>query len=273
MDNVLKVEGISASWEQNQVLNNVSLSIKSGELVCLTGANGCGKSTLMTIMSGIQNEITHGTLKLTQGSGPFFNNKPLNEMKRKEAARHISYMTQTETSAWNYNVKDIILSGRFPYLDLTGRYSKQDYSIVEDIIKSLHIENLAGRSVFELSGGEYQKVRIARSLAQNPEIMLLDEPVANLDFGYQDELMHLFHNLTRTKNIGILIVIHDINTAARYADRLVLLPKKSCCISGSPSEVLTEENLHKTYPANNFGIFNHPYYNCPQIYIKDTAVK
>ena len=268
MDNILQADNINAFWDKNPVLQNVSISVKSGEFVCLTGPNGCGKSTLLSILSGIYEDITNTALKITESSKITYNERSITKIKRKDLAQQISYLTQSETSAWNYDAKDIILTGRFPYLRSAGFYTDTDYKIVNQIIQQLHIEDIAKKQVYSLSGGEYQKIRIARCLAQEPDILLLDEPVANLDFSYQAELMALLKDLAHKHNKGVLIVIHDINTAIQYADRVVLLPKGQNCISGTPQEVINRDNLELTYPNTNFGIFSHPVFNCPQVYIK-----
>lgn len=252
----------------------------------------------------------------TDNSFLLLNNLPVSSLKRKDIAKHISFLTQTETSAWNYTVEDIILSGRYSHTKNTGLFSKEDYAIVWNIIELLKINSLAKRNVYSLSGGEFQKVRIARCLAQEPDFLLLDEPVANLDFNYQNELLSLLkdiahngYNFTEKANNsntqtnvsklpGIIISIHDINTAARFADKLILLSKckqseqideKSekdkltvvnkqtngqnslqtivqNMLTGTVEQLLTPENLYLIY-GNKFGIFTHPEYKCPQIYI------
>lgn len=267
---ILEASDITANWGQNKVLDGVNLSASSGEFICLTGGNGCGKSTLLTVISGLAGDIFNNALKIDNCSKIMYDGKSIKDIGRKELARHIAYLTQTETSAWNYNARDIILTGRYPHIKTAGYYSSKDHDIVDDIIARLGIKKIADKQVYQLSGGEYQKIRIARCLAQQPEILLLDEPVANLDFGYQTELLSLLKDLCHNdKPIGILVVIHDINTAVQYADKMFLLPRLKDCIKGTVLETITMENLEETYPQNSFGIYTHPYFGCPQIFIKD----
>src|SRR5574344_1402972 len=256
MDNVLEVKNLSASWDGQPVLRNISLALHSGELVCLTGPNGSGKSTLLTLLAGIKET---GLQIETAEELPSFNGKFLigglkqKHCTRKEIARHISYLTQNETSSWNYKVRDIVLTGRYSHTGVSGSYSAHDYEVVDSILEELHISSFADKSIFSLSGGEFQKVRIARSLAQEPDMLLLDEPVANLDFGYQAELLAFIRDLAHEKNSnqkenqsckvpGILVSIHDLNTAARFADTLVLLPHIAATsnyqsiVKGTPQE-------------------------------------
>lgn len=271
MDDVLEVKNMNASWNGTPVLHAISLAIHSGqkgEVVCLTGPNGGGKSTLLTLLAG----ISVSGLKIDSAETyPSLNGKKLLKYARKQVAAQIAYLTQSESSAWNYKVRDVVLMGRFSHTGNTGNYSEHDDEVVERVIKELNINSLADRTIFSLSGGEFQKVRIARSLAQEPSFLLLDEPVANLDFGYQTELLETICSLTKNgdkKRPGVLISIHDLNTAARFADKLVLLPKASqTMIVGTPEEVLTPKNLHAIYGIE-FGTFIHPEYKCVQVYSK-----
>src|SRR5574344_667254 len=297
MDNILEVQNLSASWNGVTVLQNVSLTLHAGELVCLTGPNGGGKSTLLTLLAGIK----ENGLKIdTADVYPSFNGRLLakyeskktspqdneqiqqknlhhNKAKpytRKEVATHISYLTQNETSAWNYKVRDVVLTGRFSHTNSSRSYTSHDYEVVDSVLETLHITQLADRNVFSLSGGEFQKVRIARSLAQEPDMLLLDEPVANLDFGYQAELLFFIQNLAHKQNKGILVSIHDLNTAARFADTLLILSKfnemnqKQKMVIGKPEEILVPEILKSIYGLQ-FGTFIHPEYKCIQVYTKN----
>lgn len=307
-ENTLLIKNINASWNKTKVLTDISLCIKQGDFICLSGANGCGKSTLLTVLSGInvagltvcteqsfdnENKTSANhtssnkkknislTKKAVINNSVFLNGKPLFLYKRKETAKHIAYLTQYELSVWNYSVEDIILSGRYCHTNSTGIYSQNDYAVVKKVISLLKLESLKDRSVYSLSGGEYQKVRIARSLAQEPDFLLLDEPVANLDFSYQHELLLLLKNIaingysfsndSQKKYPGILISIHDINTASRFADKLLLLSKinpeinSQFLLSGTPQSLLTKENLRLIYNTD-FGIYLHPKFNCPQVF-------
>jgi ABC-type cobalamin/Fe3+-siderophores transport system ATPase subunit len=260
----LSVSHLSASYQRTPVLTDVSLRVRSGEVVCLSGPNGSGKSTLLSLMAGIAPE----GLAVTSGGGScaLFCGTPLSSMNRKDTARRIAYMIQDEQTAWNYTARDIILTGRYAHT-AAGNYSHSDYETAERIIAETGIEALAGRRIFSLSGGEMQKVRIARALAQEPDILLLDEPAANLDFSYQSELLSLIRHLAHDCGLGVLVTIHDLNTASRFADTIALLPKNRQILSGTPKEVFTAQHLSDTYGVP-FGIFTHPSYGCPQAYAK-----
>ena len=249
----LKVCNLNAGWNKKKILFNINLSIRKGEFICLSGPNGSGKSTLLSIMTGVQTKPVFGNIK---------ESVPISCLNIKQRAKIVSYMQQKEFPVWDYSVKDIVLTGRFPHTNFTGFYSKADFYAADKAIEELNIKNLANKSIQELSGGEFQKVRIARTVVQETNFMLLDEPVAGLDFSYQEELLSLLKSIAEEKNKGILISIHDINTAARFAQKIALLPKFKPCIYGTPEQIMTKENLSATYNAN-VEICTHPVYKTP----------
>lgn len=261
MPDTLSVCNLSASYGGVPVLKNVSLCIRSGEVVCLTGPNGSGKSTLLSLLAGITGDRLHID---SADQMPQFSGMDVMKADRRETARHIAYMVQDEQCAWNYTVRDIVLTGRYPRSS-GGHYTQSDYDAADRIMIRLGIALLAGRHVFTLSGGEMQKVRIARALAQEPDMLLLDEPVANLDFSYQSDLLAVISEIAYTDGTGVLISIHDLNTAARFADRIALLPPLCPCITDTVPKVFTPEILYSVY-GTRFGIFTHPAYGCPQVY-------
>lgn len=256
----IEVTSLNAFWKKNQALKDISLSVESGKLTCITGPNGSGKSTLLSILAGLPEQgLTYtGQISLPTNSSI--------DKKKKDLPQLISYLPQTEESTWNFTGYDIILMGRFPHTNGTGFYTARDREIVEKTVEMLQIQELSQKSIFEMSGGEWQKIKIGRCLAQETPFILLDEPVANLDFSFQDQLLTLLKEIASSTGRGILATIHDINTASRFADSLILLPKNSPCIQGTPEEVLTEENLSLTYGGQKFGTFLHPQFRCTQVY-------
>jgi iron complex transport system ATP-binding protein len=251
VDSILRVQNLSAFFGREKILENVNFEIRRGEFSCLTGANGSGKSTLLSIVAGVNRKASY-----TKKSVPFENLYP------KERAKKIAWLSQTEFSAWDFLAKDVILTGRFPYTNFWGNYSAEDYRIAEKTAAEMKISDIAEKNVSCLSGGEFQKIRICRTLVQGTPFVLLDEPVANLDFSYQEELLSFLKKFAREKNCGILASIHDVNTAARFADKMILLPKLAPCISGIPREIMTEENLFAAY-GTRVQICIHPVYNSP----------
>ena len=266
----LQVQSLNAFWDGRLVLKNVSFSVQRGELWCLTGANGSGKSTLLSALAGIHfpKLKIEGDIK---NQPVTIDSVPIERLKRRTLAKNIAYMQQSEVCAWNYTVQDAVLLGRFPHSG--GFYTKYDFMVTEEVMEWVQISNLKNRNIAELSGGEWQKVRIARALCQEPHFLLLDEPIANLDFSYQEELLLLFKALAKDRNLGIIVSIHDINTAVRFAHKMLLLPQNpSEPYSGSVSKVMVPDVLEKVYGVQ-FGIFLHPLYQCPQVYVQNCHSK
>lgn len=173
------------------------------------------------------------------------NSIPLKKLPPKERAKKIAYMAQEESSMWDFTVFDIVLSGRFCYTK-NGSYSDQDRLAAQEALSQLEILHLAQKSVFEISYGEFQKARIARTICQAADFMLLDEPTANLDFIYEPKLLEILHGESK-KNKGVLIAIHNINLAARFADRIILLPPGQKEITGKPKDVFTNQNMKAVF--------------------------
>ena len=251
MNKKLSLDGISAYYGKKMILKNLSVSIEQGELTCLCGPNGCGKSTLLSILAGVQDE----DLKVLRGPNSLekYHSNPiiidalgLKKLPRKTTAKTVAFMQQNEYSTWNFSVKELVLQGRFCHTK-NGFYTAEDEKLADKALKELMLEELADRPIHSLSGGEFQKARIARAICQEADFILLDEPAANLDFVYEPWLMKKLHSIARENNIGILISVHDINLAAAYADNLILLPLLGQPVCGKIKEVLTKENLKLTY--------------------------
>ena len=220
------------------VLKNISLTIPTGELTCLCGPNGCGKSTLLSILAGVPEQ----NLCVFRKPGDL----DLSRLPRKKAAQLVSFMQQNEYSTWDFTVRELVLQGRFCHTK-NGFYTAADEQLADQALAELQISDLAQRPVHSLSGGEFQKARIARAICQQAQFILLDEPAANLDFVYEPWLMKKLHKLAHEKGLGILLSIHDVNLAATYADNLVLLPLLQSPICGKIKDTLTKENLKLTY--------------------------
>jgi iron complex transport system ATP-binding protein len=264
MKKSLCVENLFAYYDKNLVLKDVSLIIEQGELVCITGANGCGKSTLLSVMA----HLTDDSLHIKNSIGPVIKSDDNSEivvssLKRKEIAQRIAFMSQNEFSTWNFSVQDIVLTGRYPYTK-NGFYTDADYQKADEMISLLEISELASKNIHEISGGEFQKVRIARALTQATDFILLDEPTSGLDFIYEGKTLSFLRDLAHEKGLGIAVVIHNLNLALQYADKICLMPKNKKNYFGIPSEVVTKENLFDSY-NENLTVYNHPLLNCMQI--------
>lgn len=268
---LVQVKELSAWYGKHQVLENISFSMKAGDFICLSGPNGCGKSTLMTVLAGL------GRHKLTTTGSIQLEGCNLNQLKSKQRAKIISYMSQTEANLWNFTVQDVILTGRYCHTGFTGIYSQQDRDIAQQAANQLKLKHLLNRRIHSLSGGEFQRVRIARSFCQQPKVLLLDEPAANLDLALRHDLLQATKELAQQQGTAVLMSIHDINLAAAFAQTLALLrPWHSLrenqshfpqLLLGSPQQVMTPENLQQVY-NRNFQIFTHPIHGCPAVWVE-----
>ena len=268
---LVQVKELSAWDGKHQVLGNISFSMKAGDFICLSGPNGCGKSTLMSLLAGL------GRHRLTTTGSIQLEGCNLNQLKSKQRAKLISYMSQTEASLWNFTVQDVILTGRYCHTGFTGSYSQQDRDIAHQAANQLQLKPLLNRRIHSLSGGEFQRVRIARSFCQQPKVLLLDEPAANLDLALRHDLLQATKELAQQQGTAVLMSIHDINLAAAFAQTLALLRPWSSfsenqarapqLLLGSPQQVMTPANLQQVY-NRSFQIFTHPIHGCPAVWLE-----
>ncbi|QAR33114.1 ABC transporter ATP-binding protein [Geovibrio thiophilus] len=232
---MVRAENISYTLKSGRkILDNVSFSLKKGEICGIIGPNGAGKTTLMKIVAGV--------LKASSGS-VYVGGCSVASMKRNETARRIAYLPQT-AHAVPCSVYESVLIGRKPYM--TWHPKAEDHCMAEDVIGELDIGHMREKCVTELSGGEFQKTLIARALVQNADVLMLDEPINHLDVKNQVEIMETAKNITERRNLATIIVLHDLNLAVRYADRILLLENGSTLYFGGKNEI-SEEHLSTAY--------------------------
>jgi len=231
---ILKVEGIEFSYNSHPVLNNVSFEVNKGESLSILGNNGAGKTTLLKCINRI--------LKPKKGT-VFLEEKDLSKFSRQEIAQMIGYVPQRHDSS-RFTVFDAVLLGRKPYIK--WNISEKDLEIVQRVLEMLGLEHLALKYIDELSGGELQKVFIARALAQEPRILLLDEPTSNLDLKNQIEVMSIIKQIARENGISSIVVMHDINLALRFSDKFLLL-KGNTIFAYGDINIITPENISYVY--------------------------
>lgn len=236
----LTANQISAGYGSANVLHSVSVGVQTGEFVGLLGPNGCGKSTLLRVLSGVLRPRS-GAVSLE--------GRDLLEWTAMERARRIAFVPQSETAAFDFSVRDIVLMGRYPHRQKFRSETAQDYEIVAQALTDADISPLADRLVTELSGGEHRRVLLARALAQQTPLLLLDEPTAHLDITHQAELLLLTRRLMRERGIGVMAALHDLNQAAEYCDRLILMRGGEIVAEGPPEITLTADNLRQVYGA------------------------
>ena len=260
---MLTIENISAAYNGRMVLHAVSLSARAGEIVGVIGPNGAGKSSLLRVISG--------TLKATTGS-VHLDGMDLAHQTEIERARQIAVVSQNAHLPEAFTVGEIVLMGRTPYLSFLGGERPRDYQIADQAMRRTGTQEFAPRRVGELSGGEQQRVLIARALAQvtdpaissgEPQVLLLDEATAHLDLKHQMAIWELVRQLARSGLI-VIAALHDLNLAAQYADRLALLREGELLVCAEPARVLTREWLRRAYDVTVI-INAHPLYHTPMV--------
>ncbi|MCR4741860.1 MAG: ABC transporter ATP-binding protein [Treponema sp.] len=260
----LQVNNLTAAYKNHTVLNNLSFNINSGDFICLCGPNGCGKSTLLSCLANLQNE----SLKISDDTSILLDNQEIKKIKTKELAKHIAFMQQSEYCSWDFSVEDFVLQGRYCHSQ-KGIYSKEDLQIVYKNLSLLGIMNLAQKNLHQISGGEFQKVRLARALSQEPDFLLLDEAANNLDFSFEPKLMEFLSSLSKNQNIGIILSIHNLNLASQFGENIILLTKNSNqnqkMFHGNAKNVFTKENLKDAF-NQDFTLYEHPINKSIQIY-------
>ena len=238
MNSAIEATTIHYSYGDLPVLDNLSFSVPEGDFFIVIGPNGSGKTTLMKVISGL---LKHqkGHLKIL--------NRPIESYKRKALAKTIAFVPQTTSVDFPFTVMEVVLMGRSPHLGMLGLEKEEDLKAAERALVFTGVNHLADRKMDQLSGGEQQRVFIARAICQEPQIMLLDEPTASLDLAHQSRVMDLMEKLKKEKGVTIVMVSHDVNLAAMYGDRLVLLKEGRIVSAGLPAEVLTYRTLEEAY--------------------------
>ena len=251
----LEIQNITLNYGQRTVIKDLSFRLSPGELLGLVGPNGCGKTSIIKSLSRV----------LTPNSGKIsLDGKELTETSRQELARIIGVVPQNPSLPETFTVFEVVILGRNPHLGLLSGESARDIAVVWQAMDRTGITHLAKRRIGELSGGEKQRVTIARVLAQEPQVILLDEPTANLDISQQMGIMDLITGMCRDKNIAGLIAIHDLNVAAQYCTRIIMLKDGEMYAEGTPGEVITAENVREVFDAET-SIYPHPENNLPMV--------
>ncbi len=252
---MLRIDDIWVSYDKRQVLRGVSLSVASGEMVALVGPNGAGKSTLIRAVSGVV-PIRAGEVHI--------NGSTLSGISSMERARYLAVVPQARSLPPAFTVYESVMLGRTPYVGWFGRTGPQDHERVQYALEHTQMLSLADRYVGELSGGEQQRVLLARALAQDTPVLLLDEPTTHLDLQHRESLIQLIADLAVNKNLAVLMVLHDLNLAGMYADRVALLVDGGVQAVGSPAEVLSAANLSRVYQIP-VRVIRHPEYGSPLV--------
>ncbi len=239
---LLRADGLRFGYEQKpDFLGPLSLSVQPGQCWAILGPNGAGKSTLLRLLAGL----------ITPGRGTVsYQSAPLEAMSIRSRAKHIAFMPQDIHIDADMNVRNVVLMGRHPHRSMGMFESAEDFQIADDMMRMTQTVEFADRNLSTLSGGEAQRVHLAAALAQQPEVLLLDEPTASLDVRHQLSIFRILRESAAHNGLAVMVVTHDINLAAHYCSHVLLLDDGQSVASGRPAETLTPELLSKVYGVN-----------------------
>ena len=254
----LELQNVWLAYGSKVVVRDITFKVMPGEIVGLIGPNGCGKSTIIRALSRI--------IPLRSGK-IFLDGKDISRLPRQELARLLGVVPQMPLLPNAFTAFEIVLMGRNPHLGLFQYEGEKDLAIAWRAMERTATQSLAQRRIGELSGGEIQRIVIARVLAQEPKSILLDEPTANLDISHQVEILDLIKNLCLTNKLTVVIALHDLNLAAQYCDRLLLINNGRVHAEGTPREVINPQNIKEVYGADGC-VYTHPDIDLPVVLLK-----
>lgn len=243
----LEVRGLKYTYGKYLVLDGVDLPIVDGEVIGILGPNGCGKTTLLKNLNK-NLEPTGGCVMLDGES--------MANLSKKEIAREVAVVPQTNEIRFAFTVRDIVAMGRMPFQGMMGAPSGEDERIVDEAIRRTGLSKHVDRHINTMSGGERQRVIIARAIAQTPKYLLMDEPTLHLDISMQFDALNLVHKLSRETGLTVVIVSHDLGMVARYCDRIVMIHDHKVHCVGTPEEVLTPENMRTVFNVDAELVFD-----------------
>ncbi len=256
---LLQLKGIAKSYGERTVLHGIDWSVQPGECWGIVGPNGSGKTTLLQLLAGTE-QAEHGELLLQH--------RPLHQYSRRELAQHTAVLGQEGLAPLHYPVKEVLAMGRYPYQNWLG-YDQLETAdqLLEDIMERLDLKELADRPLDQLSGGQRQRVAFGKVMAQQPKLLLLDEPTTYLDIAYQVHFMEWLDTWRRETGITVIAVLHDLNLAARYCDRLLALQDGQIMMQGTPEQLMDESVLKQLFRIRP-AIVRHPDIDVPQLLLK-----
>jgi len=254
----LEIENLSLGYGHTEVVKDLTFQVNPGEMVGLIGPNGSGKSTIIKAMSNVIRPFTGRVL---------LDGRNIAKIRRAELARLVGVVPQIPLLPSVFSAFEIVLMGRNPHLGLFQYEGPRDMAITWQAMAKTATQPLAERLISKLSGGEIQRLVVARVLAQQPKSILLDEPTANLDINHQVEILDLIKGLCQEEQLTVVITLHDLNLASQYCDRLVLINEGRVHAQGTPAEVINDENIKAVYGAEGC-VYTHPVNGLPVVLVK-----
>ncbi|MGK5507679.1 ABC transporter ATP-binding protein [Brevibacillus formosus] len=254
---MINVRSLQKSY-QDTVLHGIDFCVDKGEFFGIIGPNGSGKSTLLKIISGVI-KADAGDILLQE--------KKLHSYPRKELAKILAVLEQEGLPPVGFRVREVLEMGRFPYQNWLGEEKQDVASLIDEIVQMLGLEHLEERTLDQLSGGEKQRVALGKALIQRPQVLLLDEPTTYLDIGYQIQLMDIVRKWQKTTQVTVIAVLHDLNLASLYCDRILMLHKGKQISVGTPKDILQSDRIEAVYGTRPI-VMEHPVHHLPQIILQ-----
>lgn len=255
---MIGVEGLYQSFREQQVLNNMSFEVGQGEFFGIIGPNGSGKSTLLRLLSGMD-PVVHGKVRV--------NGHPISSYSRKELAKWLAVLQQDALPPVGFTVREVVEMGRYPFQNWLGEDSAESEGLIDAIITKLELDGLVDRTIERLSGGERQRVALAKVMAQQPSLLMLDEPTTFLDIGYQIQMMDYIRSWQQESELTVIAVLHDLNLAAQYCTRLMIVHEGRVVAIGTPAEIITSTQIADVYGTEPI-VLKHPVSEVPQILLQ-----
>ncbi|MED1782062.1 heme ABC transporter ATP-binding protein [Brevibacillus fortis] len=255
---MINVRNLQKSYQDAPVLHGIDFSVDKGEFFGIIGPNGSGKSTLLKIISGVI-KADAGDILLQE--------KKLHSYPRKELAKILAVLEQEGLPPVGFRVREVLEMGRFPYQNWLGEEKQDVASLIDEIVQMLGLEHLEDRTLDQLSGGEKQRVALGKALIQRPQVLLLDEPTTYLDIGYQIQLMDIVRKWQKTTQVTVIAVLHDLNLASLYCDRILMLHKGKQMSVGAPKDILQSDRIEAVYGTRPI-VMEHPVHHLPQIILQ-----
>ncbi len=252
---MLSIQQVTKRIEDKVLLDRVSFDISEGSSVGLIGPNGAGKSTLMKLISAYE-KPTSGEIT--------YRGQNVQQWNVKKLAQQVAMLSQQGLAPYPIRVFDAVLLGRYPHLGFFQREGKRDYRLVEEVLEFTSLTHLKDQLLDTLSGGERQRVAVAKAMVQQPKLLLLDEPTTFLDIGHQLSLLNLVNEWQQKENLTVMMVMHDLNLAAQFCERLILMDEGKIVREGTSEEIITVDVLENVYHASPH-VIRHPQSHVPQI--------
>ncbi|MFH1282400.1 MAG: ABC transporter ATP-binding protein [bacterium] len=259
IENIFNLKNISYFYNKISALNSIFFTVNKGEFVGIIGPNGAGKSTLLNILSQL--------LSPENGEASLYGRNLL-DFTKKELSRLIAVVPAEMYIPYSFTVQEIVSMGRTPHMGLLSIAKPSDNKIINNAIDTTHIRHLINRNINSLSSGEKQRVFISQALAQQPHILLLDEPTSHLDIHHQIEILRILKKQNEETHLTVIMVSHDINLASEFCSKLVLMDSGRIVKTGEPKEIITAKHIREIYGLD-IGVQINPYTNRPNLYLKN----